>query len=207
MTTMILLLQLWSVTAALLWLRLVRLAARQIDPAGVRRTGIGIGYLLGGSFAAMVVFLLALGRPLPWLILDVYRSSGSSVATFLFEELVKWGILLLGLYAAEATKSRREGMEHAALVAIGFALTQNSFYFIRYPDLAMVLRPLLFAGLEAVAAAIWGYATTGFYLRRREAGDGSKAQIASRNAARLGRPCRLDSSGRFVLRSGSHRPG
>ncbi|MFW6338201.1 MAG: hypothetical protein ACOC25_04680, partial [Alkalispirochaetaceae bacterium] len=102
MTTMILLLQLWSVTAALIWLRAIRLAARQIDPAGVRRPGFGTGYLLGGSFGALVVFLLALGRPLPWLILDVYRPEGSVVATFLFEELFKWGILLLGLYGAEA---------------------------------------------------------------------------------------------------------
>ncbi|MFP4425910.1 MAG: hypothetical protein ACLFPP_05590 [Spirochaetaceae bacterium] len=207
MTTMILLLQLWSVTAALIWLRAIRLAARQIDPAGVRRPGFGTGYLLGGSFGALVVFLLALGRPLPWLILDVYRPEGSVVATFLFEELFKWGILLLGLYGAEATESRREGMEHAALVSIGFALTQNSFYFIRYPDLSVVLRPLLFAGAEAAAAAIWGYATTGFYLRRRGTKPFTVAAAGRPDRLPLSVPSRLDTTAGVRFRNGSRRPG
>lgn len=165
MSTTILLLQLWSVSTALLWLRLVRGAAKRLDPGTKARRGVGIGYLLGGSFGAMVIFVFALGRPLPWLILDVYIGGGSVIGTFFFEELSKWGVLLLGIYAAEATNSKREGMEHAALVAIGFALTQNSFYYIRYPDLALLYRPVLLTGLEVILASVWGYATTAFYLR------------------------------------------
>ena len=207
MTTTIVLLQLWSVVTALLWIRLVRWVASRLDPQGIRRKGFGVGYLLGGSFAAMVVFLLALGRPLPWLVLDVYGSSGSIAATLFLEHLFKWGVLLLGIFAAGATNSKREGMEHAALVAVGFALTQNSFYFIRYPDLATVLRPLFLTGLEAMVASLWGYGTVAFYLR------GGVARRLLRAPLPLAKQCPVRSPGhgaspsRFDLRNGIHRLG
>lgn len=207
MTTTIALLQLWSVVTALLWLRLVRWVASRLDPQAIRRKGFGVGYLLGGSFAGLVVFLLALGRPLPWLVLDVYETSGSLAATLLFEHLLKWGVLLLGIFAAGATNSKREGMEHAALVAVGFALTQNSFYFIRYPDLAMLLRPLFVTGVEAMVASLWGYVTVAFYLRGGVARRLLCAQLPSAKRCPMRSPGHGVSPSRIGLRNGIHRLG
>lgn len=170
MITTILLLHFWSVVLALFWLRALRLVPRGVwkDGKETMSSVSGIGHFLAGSFGALFVFILAFGRPLPWLLPDVYRASsgGELLATAIFEEITKWGLFLLGVYGAGATHSRRQGMEQGALVAIGFAITQNAFYFLRYPELPMLLRPMLVTGVNVIVAATWGYATAAFFLER-----------------------------------------
>lgn len=133
----------------------------------------------------MLVFILAFGRPLPWLLPDVYRATASAplIATALLEELAKWGVFLLGIYGAGATHSRREGTEQAAWVAVGFAVTQNAFYFMRYPEFSMLFRPFLVTGANVAVAAIWGYATTALALRR--AIPGGNRSVAERRGGSL----------------------
>lgn len=164
----ILLLHLWSVVLALFWLRLLRLATSRLNGEGSRFGSSRMGHFLGGIFAALLVFILAFAQPLPWLLPDVYGATtpASLVATALLEELSKWGVFLLGIYGAGATRSRREGTEQAAWVAVGFAVTQNAFYFMRYPELTMLLRPLLVTGANVAVASIWGYATSALSLKR-----------------------------------------
>jgi RsiW-degrading membrane proteinase PrsW (M82 family) len=183
MSITILLLHLWSVALALFWLRAPRVVSRRLGKEGDRSgpSVSGVGHFLAGSFAALIVFILAFGRPLPWLLADVYEAanSGQIIATALFEEVAKWGVFLLGIYGAGATRTRREGMEQGALVAVGFAVTQNSFYFLRYPELDMVIRPILVTGVNVAVASIWGYATAAFHLRGGASGRGGVTGRAS----------------------------
>lgn len=176
----VLILHLWSVVAGLGWIWLMRKgvdflagsggSSENSGESGTSDRFRGGGHFIGGSALAFVVFLLALGRPLPWLLVDIHRATslGAAVLTALFEELSKVGLFFLLLFGSGAVQNRREGAESAAWIAVGFAVSQNAFYFYRYPELEMLIRPLMVTGIQTGVAALWGYRSAGLVIGSRE---------------------------------------